>query len=236
MQTTRKYVPPHIKKNQDTKDTPLFWDNPTPRNSLSSSFAQLNLNDSEAFPTLGKRPATARPFKPSDAKLASSSESSKDAKPSFSESSKDAKPSFSESSKDAKASSSESSKNAKPSFSEPSKNAKPSFSELSKEWVRKKKEEEENAKQEAEKEAERLRNKKEMEESIKLGTSMLYIKTKKNESDDEKELDIGCHVSDDSLDDEPYASDDFDDQEEDDGGDEQYDVGWNDRRHRDDLY
>jgi hypothetical protein len=221
MQTTRKYVPPHIKKNQDTKDTPLFWDNPTPRNSLSSSFAQLNLNDSEAFPTLGKRPATARPFKPSDAKL---------------EPLKDAKASSSEPSKDAKASSSEPSKDAKASSSEPSKNAKPSFSELSKEWARKKKEEEENAKQEAEKEAERLRNKKEMEESIKLGTSMLYIKTKKNESDDEKELDIGCHVSDDSLDDEPYASDDFDDQEEDDGGDEQYDVGWNDRRHRDDLY
>jgi len=122
---------------------------------------------------------------------------------------------------------------------------KQNFAELTKEWARKQKEDEAKAKEEAEKEAELARLKRlrdeEMEKEarllVKVKTTLYVDSKKKPDSDDEKELDIGCHVSDVPSDEDHYISDDATyDEEEEEYDEERGDEGWNGRKHRDDLY
>ena len=106
-----------------------------------------------------------------------------------------------------------------------------SFSELSKAWAVTQKEDEAKAKEEAEKEA--LRLKQQAEEFIHHGVQHLAIRTKhlryvNQRVDDEDDTANLTPPEDDDGDDLPY--------EEEEEEEEENDGSWNIRKHRDDLY
>jgi len=116
------------------------------------------------------------------------------------------------------------------------------FAALSREWAQKQKEDEIKEKEEKEKQkiAEQLKSKereriaKDERELRKSGIVGLRIPSKKADSDDEKYSD--AYRSENS--DEPYQSDDpdVDDYEEEEEEDYECDGGWNQRKHRDEMY
>lgn len=111
------------------------------------------------------------------------------------------------------------------------------WADMSKDWAKKQKEEDEKQKEEKERErmmlqtqmnAERLREKEEMEARKRFGIITLPSMMKK--SDDEPLP----SYHEDRLSDEDYVSDPLDEEEEDD--DEITDDVWHSRKHRDELY
>ena len=115
------------------------------------------------------------------------------------------------------------------------------FASLSRDWAQKQKEDEEKAKDEKEKQRiaehlqykERERRAKDEEVMRKSGIFGIRVGRKKSDSDDEKYSD--AYKSENS--DEPYLTDDHDAEEYDDDDDEyDCDGGWNQRKHRDEMY
>jgi hypothetical protein len=116
------------------------------------------------------------------------------------------------------------------------------FASLSRDWAQKQKEDEEKAKEEKEKQRvldymnhrEQMRRAKDDEVLRKSGVFGIRIPSKKTDSDEEKYED--AYKSENS--DEPYLSDDqyADDAYEEEEEEEEYDGGWNQRKHRDEMY
>ena len=116
------------------------------------------------------------------------------------------------------------------------------FASLSRDWAQKQKEDEAKSKEEKEKQRieenllhkERERRSKEDEVLRKSGIFGIQLGRKKSDSDEEKYED--AYKSENS--DEPYLSDDqyADDVYEEEEEEEEYDGGWNQRKHRDEMY
>jgi hypothetical protein len=116
------------------------------------------------------------------------------------------------------------------------------FASLSRDWAQKQKEDEEIAKEEKEKQRgldymkhrEQMQRAKDDQMLRKTGIVGIRIPSKKTDSDEEKYED--AYKSENS--DEPYLSDDqyADDVYEEEEEEEEYDGGWNQRKHRDEMY
>jgi hypothetical protein len=116
------------------------------------------------------------------------------------------------------------------------------FASLSRDWAQKQKEDEVKTKEEKEKQRiednllhkERERRSKDDQVLRKTGIVGIRIPSKKTDSDEEKYDD--AYKSENS--DEPYLSDDqyADDVYEEEEEEEEYDGGWNQRKHRDEMY
>lgn len=116
------------------------------------------------------------------------------------------------------------------------------FAALSRDWAQKQKEDEEKAKEEKEKQRladyikhkEQMRLRKDENDLRKSGVFGIRIPSKRADSDDEKYSD--AYKSENS--DEPYLSDDqyADDVYEEEEEEEDCDSGWNQRKHRDEMY
>jgi len=116
------------------------------------------------------------------------------------------------------------------------------FASLSRDWAQKQKEDEEIAKEEKEKQRgldymkhrEQMQRAKDDQVLRKTGIVGIRIPSKKTDSDEEKYDD--AYKSENS--DEPYLSDDqyADDVYEEEEEEEEYDGGWNQRKHRDEMY
>jgi len=116
------------------------------------------------------------------------------------------------------------------------------FASLSREWAQKQKEDEVKSKEEKEKQRieenllqkERERRSKEDEVLRKSGIFGIQLGRKKSDSDEEKYAEAyKSENSDDSyLSDDQYADDAYDEEEE----EEDCDGGWNQRKHRDEMY
>jgi hypothetical protein len=112
------------------------------------------------------------------------------------------------------------------------------YAELAANWAEKVKENEEKARKEAEEEAERkrLENKRNEVKIIKVDKGILP--KKQSDSDDDKEIDIGCHESDhSSYSDGPDNYDvEVEAEEEEEEEVEDPDAFWTQRKNRNDIY
>ena len=116
------------------------------------------------------------------------------------------------------------------------------FAALSRDWAQKQKEDEEKAKEEKEKQRladymkhkEQLRLRKDENDLRKSGVFGIRVPSKKTDSDDEKYSDAYKSENSDEpyLSDDHYADDAYDEEEE----EEDCDGGWNQRKHRDEMY
>jgi hypothetical protein len=126
-----------------------------------------------------------------------------------------------------------------PKAAEPS---KMNFAALSRDWAQKQKEDEENAKEEKEKQRviDYMKRKEQMQRTkdeitiLKSGGFGIRIPSKKVDSDEEKYEDAyKSDYSDESYpSDDQYADDVYEEEEE----EEDCDNGWNQRKHRDEMY
>jgi hypothetical protein len=116
------------------------------------------------------------------------------------------------------------------------------FAALSRDWAQKQKEDEEKAKEEKEKQRmadymkhkEQMRLRKDENDLRKSGVFGIRVPSKKADSDDEKYSDAYKSENSDEpyLSDDQYADDAYDEEEE----EEDCDGGWNQRKHRDEMY
>lgn len=111
------------------------------------------------------------------------------------------------------------------------------YASLASNWAEQMKANEEKAKKEAEDELIKSQLRKKANEVKLIPVRHSVVKKKRPDSDDDKELDIGCHVSDDSEHSDPsdYADEIIDDEEEEEV-EEDPDAFWTQRKHKGDMY
>ena len=120
--------------------------------------------------------------------------------------------------------------------SQPQPTVRATYASLASNWTEKAKENEE--KEKAKKEAEDELNKRQAKTDRKvIPMRQSVVAKKRKDSDDDVELDIGCHVSDESEHSDPSeveyeVEDDEDDEEE----EEDPDAFWTQRKHKGDIY
>lgn len=111
------------------------------------------------------------------------------------------------------------------------------YASLASNWAEQTKANEEKAKKEAEDELIKSQLRKKANEVKVIPVRHSVVKKKRSDSDDDKELDIGCHVSDHSEHSDPsdYADEIIDDEEEEEV-EEDPDAFWTQRKHKGDMY
>jgi hypothetical protein len=111
------------------------------------------------------------------------------------------------------------------------------YASLASNWAEQTKANEEKAKKEAEDELIKSQLRKKANEVKVIPVRHSVVKKKRPDSDDDKELDIGCHVSDHSEHSDPsdYADEIIDDEEEEEV-EEDPDAFWTQRKHKGDMY
>ena len=118
---------------------------------------------------------------------------------------------------------------------QPQTTGRATYASLASNWVEKAKEneEKEKAKKEAEDAAKRQQEKTDMKViPVRQG----FVAKKRKDSDDEVELDIGCHVSDESEHSDPSEVEyDVEDDEEEEEEEEDPDAFWTQRKHKGDI-
>ncbi len=111
------------------------------------------------------------------------------------------------------------------------------YASLASNWAEQTKANEEKAKKEAEDELIKSQLRKKVNEVKVIPVRHSVVKKKRSDSDDDKEIDIGCHVSDHSEHSDPsdYADEIIDDEEEEEV-EEDPDAFWTQRKHKGDMY
>lgn len=111
------------------------------------------------------------------------------------------------------------------------------YASLASNWAEQTKANEEKAKKEAEDELIKSQVRKKANEVKVIPVRHSVVKKKRSDSDDDKEIDIGCHVSDHSEHSDPsdYADEIIDDEEEEEV-EEDPDAFWTQRKHKGDMY
>ena len=114
--------------------------------------------------------------------------------------------------------------------------ARATYASLASNWAEKAKENEE--KEKAKKEAEDALKKRQAKTDVKIiPVRQSVVAKKRKDSDDEVELDIGCHVSDKSEYSDPSEVEyDVEEEEEEEEEEEDPDAFWTQRKHKGDIY
>jgi len=111
------------------------------------------------------------------------------------------------------------------------------YAQLASTWAEQSKENEAKAKKAEEEEADRRRFLAKMNEVKVVPVSQKMVAKKKRDSDDELDIDIGCHVSDHSENLDPSESEeDVVEDEVEEEPEEDPDAFWTQRKHKNDLY
>ena len=111
------------------------------------------------------------------------------------------------------------------------------YASLASNWAEQVKINEEKAKKAAEEEEIKTQLRKKANEVRVIPVRKSVVEKKRSDSDDDKELDIGCHVSDHSEHSDPsdYADDVVEDEDEEEV-EEDPDAFWTQRKHKGDMY
>ena len=119
---------------------------------------------------------------------------------------------------------------------EPTVQRRQTYAELASTWAEQVKANEDKAKKEAEEEADRKRWRAK-EAEVKVIARQAFVAKKKTDSDDDVEIDIGCHESDHSEQAAPSdPEDDYVEEEEEEFVEEDPDAFWTQRKHKGDMY